>query len=120
VVREGRDQTFLPLPAVASDADGQQQQQKQQQQQQQPQRRVGQAPDPPVLGPTALADLPVDRWLVRNPAAAAAGQGMSLEQVRRAWAVGWDGMRLMKSVGFCGSIMCSYVKASRRQRMGPS
>jgi hypothetical protein len=82
VVREGRDETFLPLPAVGPDSDGQQQQQ-QDQQQQQPQRRVGQAPDPPVLGATALADLPVDRWLVRNPLAAAAGQqGISLEQVR--------------------------------------
>jgi hypothetical protein len=50
-VREGRSSSFLPLPApLAAAAEGEQQQQQQ------------------VLEPCpALAELPVGRWLVKNP-----------------------------------------------------
>lgn len=87
MVREGRDQTFLPLPAVnaygaqpaATAADGSSDQQQQQRRKQ----RLGKLPPMPVLPPTPLADLPVAKWLVQNPAAAAAADGKPLSEVRR-------------------------------------
>ena len=102
VVREGRDPSFLPLPAVAP-TQQQQQQHKQQQaadaaadgsdKQQRRHQRLGQLPDPAVLAPCAMADLPADKWFVSNPlATAAAGegegemQGIPVTEVRRlAW-----------------------------------
>jgi hypothetical protein len=93
VVREGRDQTFLPLPAVnaygaqpaaaAAAAGGDSSSDQQQQQRHQ---RLGKLPPMPVLPPTPLAELPVSKWLVQSPAAAAAGaaaEGKPLSEVRQ-------------------------------------
>lgn len=90
VVREGRSSTFLPLPAVNSygvqpasaAAGGDKQQQRHQ--------RLGKLPSTPVLPPTPLEQVPVERWVVRNPLATQLGQapaagtdGIPLSEVRR-------------------------------------
>jgi hypothetical protein len=69
-VREGRSSSFLPLPVpLAAAAEGEQQQQQQE-----------------VLAPCpALADLPVDRWLVKSPELMDDDnqEGMAITQVGR-------------------------------------
>jgi hypothetical protein len=82
IVREGRAETFLPFPAIAPSpaaADGSNEQQQQQQRNQ----RRGQVPDPAVLKGCSLQDLPVEKWVVQNPlaAAAAGAEGIPLSEV---------------------------------------
>lgn len=102
MVREGRDHSFLPLPAVKPSSPQQKQQQaaaadadaaangasKDQQLQQQRHQRLGEAPDPPVLPQGTMAELPVEKWVVRNPLAtppgaepAADAEGVPLTEV---------------------------------------